>query len=193
MAATTACGSARPRSASGLPFNAPKVSFGSPSWPREPEDPLAWARRRMPRKRNSASTPTWFRRFRSTGKPVRRQTPPPQAAPVWSRTAIGRSPSSRVRDAKAMPLKVKLRELSVGVCKSETIALRHPVMPVGNGLGGDFHPRRIGVVMGAVGLLVGESTTSAWTNFSQFLVMYTQPPPILKASPIPVHPGSCTT
>src|ERR1017187_7214683 len=37
MAATTACGSAGPRSGSGLPFNAPRASFGSRSWPRDPE------------------------------------------------------------------------------------------------------------------------------------------------------------
>src|ERR1039458_6127173 len=37
MAATTACGSAGPRSASGLPLNAPWATFGPPGGPADPE------------------------------------------------------------------------------------------------------------------------------------------------------------
>src|ERR1019366_8014522 len=42
MAATTACGSAGPRSGSGLPFHAPRASFVSRSWPRDPEAETPW-------------------------------------------------------------------------------------------------------------------------------------------------------
>src|SRR5207253_11479107 len=44
-------------------------------------------------------------------------------------------PNSRPMPAVAAGVS-ELRELSVGVRKSETVALRHPVMPVGNGFGG---------------------------------------------------------
>jgi spermidine synthase len=45
---------------------------------------------------------------------------------------------SRIRRSFRNDVVVADGELSVAVCNSEAVALRHPVMPVGNGFGGRF-------------------------------------------------------